>query len=462
MRFGRIAPIALIFAATTASAAEADDNYSRGHGALKWESRKSIPGPTSDKIGASTLQVEVGADLDPMKDPAKPLLLVDMTDQVLLQATWQDDKTIDLTTVDASSNLGSFKVDHTLAPHIKIYLDAFGFKLTYDYDATTLLSYIPGSNWNYEGLGSTTFTPWGFDAAHLKVKAPLLEDAELFSIPIPNIGGSNPLTGTLAINATTAPTFDYQTQEVQLEDGKIVAKTGKYTIPTTDQDYIEIPAQVTGEIAYTGTLVMRPSITVTAIGGYALPFPLTLDITQAGVSLPYASQSRNGIKVDFPLTTFHIPLPNVHALKTLDLGSVVLGANAAKQANIDNSGEMKATYTAKSSDPQFVVAGGKQIINSKDKSALGITFTPAKSGLQTADITITSNDPNEPVQVIKVQGIGTDKPAPAAEPEAPFERGDVDSGCGCRTATGSSPLGALGLAGVGLALGAVVARRRRR
>src|SRR5690606_4018862 len=156
---------------------------SRGTGSLVWQSREPIPGPTSDEIGGSTLQVQVGADLDPLKDPSKPLLYVNLTDVVLLEARWEDGQSIDLVLGDAPAESGTFEVKHTLAPHMKLFIDAFGFKLTYDYDATTLLGYVPGSEWSYLGAGAVSVAPWAFDAAHLKVKAPALEDAQLFGIP---------------------------------------------------------------------------------------------------------------------------------------------------------------------------------------------------------------------------------------------------------------------------------------
>ena len=51
--------------------------------------------------------------------------------EVLLEASWSDDKSIDLTVVDAATKNAKFDVMHTLAPHITIYIDAFGLKLTY-------------------------------------------------------------------------------------------------------------------------------------------------------------------------------------------------------------------------------------------------------------------------------------------------------------------------------------------
>lgn len=454
-------------AAVDARAAAGDDNVSRGNGTLKWDTRKSIVGPTSEKIGGSTLSVTVGANLDPLKDPTKPLLKVDMSDEVMLQASWVDDKNITLTVVDAPTKNAKFDVLHTLAPHITIYIDAFGLKLTYDYNAEDLIDYVPGSNWNYEGKGSTTFPSWGYDLASLKVTAPDLDAAQLFSIPFPSIAGKDPLTGTLAINATTKPTFSYQTLSAKLEGGMISTKGGTYQIPTTDADYLDIPATVAGEISYTGSLLIRPSVTITKIGSFTLPFPLVLDISSAGVDLPYASLPRKGIEVAFAPTTFHIPLPNLKALHSLDLGSVQIGQTGKKNADMTNTGEMNATFTAKSSDPQFTVVTSKQTAPSKGKLPFEVVFTPAKAGVQTADITITSNDPNEPVQVMKVTGNGTEVPAPPpATGDEPtdddgFKRGPHESGCGCKTVAATTTNG--GYAALAIALGfAAMGMRRRR
>lgn len=455
-----------VTAAADARAAAGDENVSRGKAALKWETRKSIPGPTSDKLGGSTLQVTVGANLDPVADPSKPLLSVDMSDDVTLEASWTDDKDIVLTVVDAPSKSAKFDVLHTLAPHITVYIDAFGMKLTYDYDAEDLIDYIPGSKWNYEGKGSVAFPSWGFDLASLKVDAPALDAAQLFSIPFPAIAGKDPLTGTIALNATTKPTFSYETISATLAGGAITKKGGTHRIPTTDADYLDIPATVTGEISYTGTLLVRPSVTITKIGSFTLPFPLVLDITQAGVDLPYASTPRAGIAVAFPATTFHIPLPNLKALQSLDLGSVQIGQSAKKNADMTNTGEMNAFFTAKSSDPQFTVVTSKQTAPSKGKMPFEVVFKPAKPGVQNAEITITSNDPNEPVQVMKVTGIGTEVPAPPSaggeEPEDDgFQRGPHESGCGCRTAADTTTHGGYAALGIALGLAALTFRRRR-
>ena len=457
---------ACLLTTSTADAAATDLNRSRGTTDLSWWTRNPIVGPKSDKIGDSLLKVQFSANLDPLADATKPLLSVAMK-SVVVEAVWPDDKTIELVLVDSKTQDGTFKVEHTLAPHITLFITAFGFNLTYDYDANALIDHVPGSAWNYVGTGTTLFEPWAFSKyAIVNVKGPALANAQLFSMPLPGTGGSSPpLTGTLAFNATTSPTFNYATTEVVLQGGDPITKDGgHWSIPTTDADFLDIAAQVKGKISYTGTLLGRPSVTITKIGDFTLPFALVLDITAAGVELPFAS-GETPIDVVFPAATFHIPLPNVKAAKTLDLGSSVIGHEVKKPAVIDNTGELDAVLALKSSDPQFKVSPTKNM-KPKEKLDLDITFIPAEKGVQSAEITVTSNDPNEPVQIIKVTGTGLEPEAPAPPAPGPTtDDGDdgfgprANNGCGCRTVPASSRHAALG--GVAIALAAVLRRRRR-
>ncbi|MBX3205672.1 MAG: hypothetical protein KF764_11435 [Labilithrix sp.] len=467
-----LAIAATLLTASAANAAAVDTNRSRGTTDLSWWTRNPIVGPKSSKIGGSTLQVQVSANLDPLADPTKPMLSVAMKN-VVVEAVWTDDKTIQLVLIDNKAEEGAFKVEHTLAPHITLFLDAFGFKYTYDYDAATLIDYVPGSAWNYVGTGATTFVPWALTSYGIvNVKGPSLANAQLFSMPLPSLGGSSPLlTGIIALNATTSPTFNYSTTEVVLAGGDPLTKDNlSWSIPTTDADYLDVQAQVKGKIAYSGNLFARPTVTITKIGSFSLPFPLELEIGSAGVDMPYAS-GEAPIDVVFPPATFHIPLPNVKAFKSLDLGSAVIGEGVTKQGEIKNTGELDAVLALKSSDPQFKVSPSKSM-KAKDKLALDVTFTPTTEGPQSAEITVTSNDPNEPVQVIKVSGVGTKPAAAPSSPATPGNTGDTGdgddasgfeprdtSGCGCRTAP--SPSGYAAFGAVGMALAAVLRRRRR-
>jgi MYXO-CTERM domain-containing protein len=455
---------ASVLVTSAASAAQnTEDNKSSAAAALKWQSRESIVGPTSGRLGGSLLAVEVSANLDPVADPQKPLLLVDMPKGASVEATWSDGKSIELKVTEGQPNDALFKVQHTLAPHIKVYVSAFGFNLTYDYNAASLINYIPGSKWNYEGLGQKAFAPWGWTPTSFKITAPQLADAQLFSIPFPQLGSQPLLTGTIGINATTTPTFAYATSEVLLAGNAVKSTAGGWVMPATDEDALDIPVVVKGQISYTGSLLVRPSVTITKIGNTQLPFALTLDIPQAGVDLDYESGAKP-IAVTFPQTTFHIPLPNVKLpQKSLDLGSATVGETVKKGAEVKNTGELSASMTFTSSDPQFTVVGTKQFAQPKGKYDLEVAFKPEKQGLQEATITVASNDPNEPTQTLKVTGTGlapnVPAPPPGDDPADDDKFGPKSEGCGCRVGAPTTS----DVAGFGLfALAFAAVRRRRR
>jgi MYXO-CTERM domain-containing protein len=457
MRFGTrtaLVAAASLFAVTGAHAASPvpDDFRSSANAPLKWATREPIFGPTSDKVGASLLNVEVGANLDPVADPVRPLLAVDMPSGAQVEAQWYNAQTIDLVLVDALARDAIFRLEHTLAPHMRVNIDAFGFKLTYDYNAENLIDHVPGSNWNYVGAGFTNFDPWGFKGAPLSVKGPELDQAQLFSVPLPDIGGSNPiLEGNMALNATTSPNFQYRTTLVTLMNGTpINASGGVWQIPTTDADYLDVSVLARGEITYSGTLYMRPSVNITKIGDFVVPAgALQLEIGAAGVQLPYQSADRKPIAVEFPQTVVHIPLPNVKAQRALDLGEASVGDSVSQRTEILNTGEMKGSMIFESSDPQFTVVAGKQFVEAKEKYLLEVRFTPTAEGPQSAQIKVLSNDPNEPIQIIRVVGNGGD----------PNGGNGNSSGCGCKTAPSSSD--AAGFAAAFVALAAMLRRRRR-
>ena len=169
-------------------------------------------------------------------------------------------------------------------------------------------------------------------------------------------------------------------------------------------------------------------------------------------------------KVAYQSTIVHIPLPNVHApTEGVDLGAVKAGGSATKTVSIDNSGEMAATMTFKSSDPQFEVPGGSITVAPKSKYELQLKFNPANAGSAQADITVASNDPDSPLQTFKIGANGADVGGPDADSKdgLPGAAPAADSGCGCKTAGTTTSTG--GWAGIGLlALGITVAARRRR
>src|SRR5438105_9392365 len=127
-----LAAASVLGASAAHAASTLEDNVSSGTRPLAWSTRQSIVGPTSGKLGDTTLSVQVSANLDPVADTTKPLLAVDMPKGVVVQAQWVDAKSITLSVVDDGAKDATLKAEHTLAPHVTVFIDAFGFSLTYD------------------------------------------------------------------------------------------------------------------------------------------------------------------------------------------------------------------------------------------------------------------------------------------------------------------------------------------
>jgi len=217
----------------------------------------------------------------------------------------------------------------------------------------------------------------------------------------------------------------------------------------------------------TGGRAARSDDAVTAWSGAP---PTCLGSTNVNTTLDYTvfkqPYTTPAEKVFFPSQLVHIALPNVHMPdKAVDIGAVKAGGEGTAKATIQNTGELGAKFTAKSSDSQFVVDAAEIRMDAKGSADLPITFKPNGAGPASAEITITSNDPDSPVQTFKVVANGGDASGTVhnGAPGDDAETGGA-SGCGCKTAGApiSSTTSSGGLLGLALGLGFIVRRRSRR
>lgn len=408
------------------------------------------------------IQVSVSMDLAALPTPsAEPLWMVDMARTAVVDARWPSTKSFDLTLAKSKTLDGTFKVSHTLIPSVRVHASLLGLTADWTYDASKfLIDYA--ANFHYKATNTVTFLPWGFDAKITNVvPAPSLTTTELLNVKLVQTANNDV---DLGLAASTSPKFEYQTTKVTLLGATPItqaAKTG--TLAMTDADFLLLDADVEGEITVTGDLIAAPYVAINKIGGITVPGGLgVLDLTSVLNAPKKAYTATPPVAVKFPSVKIRIPLPNVKAPSSLDLGSAQLGKSVEQPATIKNTGELAATMKFTSSDPQFtVVATGNT--DAKKDYALAVKFTPAKEGAQTATITVKSNDPDQPLQTITVTANGTAVPVPpAAAPEAPpsdepYGR-QTDSGCGCHTTPVTGTSGAF----AGLALGLALALRRRR
>jgi hypothetical protein len=148
-------------------------------------------------------------------------------------------------------------------------------------------------------------------------------------------------------------------------------KTATVNILSTDPD--ESPYTFT----ITGTPVAQPEINVQGARG-GLPY----------VNIPDGSTATGGTNGTSYVDT------NV-------------GGTTTNLFKIQNSGDDKLTYSATSSNPRFnILAMGESIEAGAADDFFQIAFTPTTAGVQTATITITSNDANENPYTFVLQGTG--------------------------------------------------------
>lgn len=466
-----VAATGVTFAASQANADTAASpggtNSSTGSAALKYDMAQGLDTSIDTGfLGPAAVQVRALIKIDPVKDGG-PLYSINMPKGAVVEASWANDKKITLKAANGSQTDGTITVRHTLTPSAELKVSAFGLTAQFGFDATKLLNKIPGSKFAYDSKATQQFAPWGFTKADAKLNAPDLANSVLFSESFSNLaeiatGDSldpNNWAGEIGIRASTKPTFSYKTTKVMLAgtNTPITTGAGESVMDAVDGDFMELMAQVEGTMDVSGSMDIQPFVSTSKVFGKS--FSLTAGIT--AVSKAYTVPTS---KVQFQSTIVHIPLPNVHAPTAgVDLGDVKAGGSASKTVTIENSGEMPATMSFKSSDSSFSVPNGIITVAPKSKYDMQIKFASGSAGAAQADITVMSNDPDAPEQTFKIGANGADVGGDSdlTNGDLPGSAPAADSGCGCKTAGTTTSTG--GWAGIGLlGLGLAVAARRRR
>ncbi len=439
-------------------------------------------GPTPHCSGEK-FQVRAQIAFDPVGggEGSIPVFLVDMPKDAVIQATWPTTDAFELDLRPATAPSAKFQISHSLTPEFGLYLDlagliGFGGQTEINIDANDLINLLPGSQFNYMVTKSTTFVPWAFDPVSLNVTGNDLANSRLFAVTFEQLGdlvgsgGFNDIiTGSFSFNARTDTTFTYQTTEVQIvgSGGPITSVDGVTQLPMSDGNYLEFAVVPRGTLTYDGTLEMLPVINITSIAGFgiSLSFPISV-----GLDFPFSSTP---IPLTFPTQMVHIPLPNVFVPSNfVDFGQVETGNKSDKKVTIDNTGELGASLTFSSSDPQFSTLGITSTqLGPEQIYDLTVSFRPTRAGSQRATITVTSNDPDSPVQEFEVlgYGVGENLPDPGTGGTGggsggsggfnpPAGNTTEEGGCGCQVPSGSTGGSSLALLG---AAGLLLMRRRR-
>ncbi|MGB9596120.1 MAG: choice-of-anchor D domain-containing protein, partial [Candidatus Poribacteria bacterium] len=125
------------------------------------------------------------------------------------------------------------------------------------------------------------------------------------------------------------------------------------------------------------------------------------------------------------------PAPDIRLSNTsLDFGDVQVGESKVLYLNIFNDGNLPLVLNSlTTNNEQFAVIWDSQNVPVNGYVTISVRFSPILTGLKTATLTITSNDPDEQTVTVSLQGRGYEVPVPDIEIYPPsIDFGSVEIG----------------------------------
>lgn len=221
-----------------------------------------------------------------------------------------------------------------------------------------------------------------------------------------------------------------------------------------------------GEVHYQGTLHLIPAFYIDTIGpDFSIPV--------ADIPIPFSVDQKDWV---FDPVRVHVPLPDISlegdessgldgapntapAPLTIDLGTVTVGEQSSKQISLKNVGEATLAAGFSLDDGQHFTLQTPSITLDQDHEADQlVVFTATEPGEFVTTLSITTNDPDEPLRTVEIRAAATELGGTDVEVDTPVK----DDGCGCRMG-GRGPDAPSYAALLGaVVIGATAARRRRR
>ncbi len=274
-------------------------------------------------------------------------------------------------------------------------------------------------------------------------------------IPIPGIGGGFLLTATGSLGAayvTHRIVVEDAVEAIETEGASVVVRAGPDEPELGGAKDVRITPE--GTIAYDGAIILAPSLYL-EIAGRRFDLPI------AEVPIPIADFDSN---TDFSTAEVHVPLPDIRVdPTTLEFERTAVGSSSQLLLTVHNDGEAALLVEVRDPASPFSVTEHALNVPPSSSARLAVDFAPFLGGDRNAVLFLASNDPDEPLVTVQLNGTGFgDALADGgvggdAGPGGP----PIDGGCSCRAAgPGRHGAGALlGLAGLGLLT--TRARRRR-
>lgn len=271
-------------------------------------------------------------------------------------------------------------------------------------------------------------------------------------IPIPGIGGG------FLVDAVGALETGYRTDRIEISDAlEAITEEGASVVVRADpgarelgpaKDYEVLPR---GTLSYEGEITVIPRLFVEIVGR-------RFDLTLAEVPLRIVSLDR---PTRFDPAAVHVPLPDIRVEPTsLALGEAPVGGSVEQLLTVHNDGESPLYVSVTPPREPFAAPSPGLMIPPRSSARLAVRFEPTELGDEGAILSLTSNDPDEPLVIVRLSGTGVGA-APGQDGGAFGDggpRGEIAGGCSCRAVGGP---GAASPALAICALGVLVALRRR-
>ncbi|WP_437976277.1 choice-of-anchor D domain-containing protein [Sorangium sp. So ce295] len=446
-----------LFAPAAASAYDslavpcADDPLQCARGPLTFRRKDAIPLELDFDTGwvppGSPLQVNLGAAV--YADTQVSL-------SGALEASWPEALALK---APGAPDGGAFSCDYGLdvSAQGRISISVLG----QDFDWTGDIPYVPQIDLQVHAREQ--FDAWGWEPGITLESSTALQ--RIASVSLGDlIGGSIPgIDGRFELDIAMDVAARYTTHRVAIETldqatvsgGDITSEGGASSVDYVGGPSVELNVRPEGSVRYDGTLHLVPAFGVSLLGrSWSIPL--------ADIPLAFPLTEHEWV---FESERVHVPLPDLALDKQeIDFGAVEVGQANVELVRLSNAGEALLDAVVTTDDAEsFELADAALGIDPETEIDFAIRFAPKASGAFAATVLVESNDPDRPLQMIAVRGIGV------GEPEAPAGGGDLaeeDGGCACRAA-GGAPRGSAGgraWAAFGLSLATLAGglRRRRR
>ncbi len=338
------------------------------------------------------------------------------------------------------------------------------------------LPYVP--NIDFHVLGGEIFDPFAFKPETASASA-FTASVDLFEINVLELAGipSQVAAGGVKLKVKGELKATYWTDQIDITAQKpaeqmveippIKAASATTIHAYKPGKYVEYDVAPDGTVHYDGVLHLIPAFYVEVLGkDFDMPiydYPITVSLGDQDFK--------------FSPVRVHVSLPDVvpPEQKTYNFGKVVVGSSKKATLPISNQGEARARAVS-SVEPSmaqiFKVLSSTVEMKPGEAEEIQLRFAPKTEGILKTKLTISSNDPDSPQQVLELVGEGvpegTDIPEDTEDggfvPEEPlpgFYQG-TEGGCACGTTPGGPEGGWPMWAGFGLLGASMVIRRRRR